>query len=831
MKNPIFTLLLLFFLGGQVKAQNYCNPDSQWTTFETPLPTNVHSIRLTEVYDDELYILTYLTGGTGQDYGLFKLDTVANMWQTLSTFTSGCPINDMIHYGGDIYFGGSPCMFDLDPSIDPNIKSIGRFDGTQWYAAPQISAINQLGSVYDLETYNGELYAIGFFEDLNGDFSGVARFDGVNWNSMGAGLGDMVNGSNLPQGHCLAVYDGLLYVGGEFETTAGPANKRIASWDGTNWGTVPSPNGRVYSMVGTDTCLMVHAIDADTFGTQQIYDLAYLQNGQWHSTGMQQDDDCAYSAFTEIDNEIFFCVEWTATLNGNPNVNVAKYNAGAWVPLPQFSSAKLYPANYKGRLVLPGSATITSCGSTIDRLGVLCDTAHCGAVSGRIYIDQNLNCQDNADPALPQQLLTLAPNNTIISTDSSGYFSQLLPAGNYSLSYQAPTWYSIYCPSNQINATVVQGTNSSGLDFALEATPNIQDVRVTMTQVPARVGFPTALYVTAVNIGTVPTTGTIVDIIHSDTLVYDSANVTLTSPGGNLLNWNLGSLGVYETKTCQVYLTVPPNINLLGEYLNSSAQSTPADANPLNDKDSVSTIVSAAYDPNIKVVEPAGDTTNSAPGLIPLTTDEFTYTIYFQNTGTDTAFTVILIDELDPNLDASTLQVLSSSHPVEMNFKPNNTLEFVFDNILLPDSTTNLLESQGFVKFRIEPNAGMQDGDQIANFAEIYFDFNPPITTNTVLNTYNLAISVAENKAQHYTIQAYPNPFAESTTIMVESKALTNENVTLKLFDTKGQLIRSFSGVVGEKHILSRKDLDAGIYILSVTLEDEFLGTNRIVVR
>lgn len=831
MKRPIFTLLFLLFIGVQARAQSYCSPDSQWTTFEAILPSHVHSIDQTEVYNDELYILAHLTTGNGQDYELFKLDTVGNAWQSMSTFMSSCPIADMMHFGGDIYLSGGLCIFDLDPNADPSIRSIARFDGTQWHAVPQITDISLLGAIYDLETYNGELYATGFFEDSTGDFSGIARFDGTNWNSMGAGLGDNPTGSGLPNGHCLAVYDGLLYVGGEFETTAGPANKRIASWNGTAWGAVPSPNARVKSMVGTDTCLMVHAVDADTFGTEEIFELAYLQNGQWYSTGMQQSDDCSYLSLIEFNNEIFVCLEWASILNGNPNVTVAKYGTGTWVPLPEFNSINLSPANYQGRLLVPGAPPITSCGTTIDRLGVLCDTAHCGAISGRVYVDDNLNCQDNADPALPQQILTLAPFNTTISTDSSGYYSQLLPMGNYTINYQAPTWYSVHCPGNQISTTVLQGANSSGVDFALEATPNIQDIRVTLTQGLARVGFPTTLYITAMNIGTVPTTATNIDITYSDTLVYDSTNVTLNTLGGNLLNWNIGSLGVYEAKTCQVYLTVPPNIALLGEVLISSAQSITPDADATNDEDVVSTVVFAAYDPNKKTVEPVGDTANSAPGLIPLTTDEFTYTIYFQNTGNDTAFTVTLLDELNANLDASTLQLLSSSHIVEMNLMANNTVEFVFNNILLPDSTTNLLGSQGFVKFRIEPNAGMQDGDQITNYAEIYFDFNPAITTNTVVNTYNLAISIAQNEKQVYTIQAHPNPFSESTTISVQGTALANNRVTMQLFDIRGQLVRSFSGIAGEKHTLSRKELASGIYILSVSQGGEFLGTNKLVVR
>ena len=65
----------------------------------------------------------------------------------------------------------------------------------------------------------------------------------------------------------------------------------------------------------------------------------------------------------------------------------------------------------------------------------------------------------------------------------------------------------------------------------------------------------------------------------------------------------------------------------------------------------------------------------------------------------------------------------------------SRVLEFTFNNILLPDSTTNERESHGFVFFDLDAPKNLPPGTRIENTAAIYFDYNKPIITNTVLNT------------------------------------------------------------------------------------------------
>ncbi|QHT66760.1 T9SS type A sorting domain-containing protein [Rhodocytophaga rosea] len=140
-----------------------------------------------------------------------------------------------------------------------------------------------------------------------------------------------------------------------------------------------------------------------------------------------------------------------------------------------------------------------------------------------------------------------------------------------------------------------------------------------------------------------------------------------------------------------------------------------------------------SYDPNDKLVSPVGVTENHYTP----TNRALDYTIRFQNTGTDYAYKVVVVDTLSEYLDISTLKMGAASHGYQLNVsgKGRPVLTFTFDNILLPDSTTDQEGSNGYVKFSIKPLAGIAEKTIIENLADIFFDYNEPVRTNTVFNT------------------------------------------------------------------------------------------------
>ncbi len=133
-----------------------------------------------------------------------------------------------------------------------------------------------------------------------------------------------------------------------------------------------------------------------------------------------------------------------------------------------------------------------------------------------------------------------------------------------------------------------------------------------------------------------------------------------------------------------------------------------------------------SYDPNDKQATPKG---YSYRHFIEVG-DDLDYRIRFQNTGTDTAFTVEIRDTISEHLDMASLLPGTSSHAYELDIVNGTTLKFTFKDILLVDSTTNEPASHGFVTFKISQQPNLPLGTMIYNRAGIYFDFNEPIITN-----------------------------------------------------------------------------------------------------
>ncbi len=197
-----------------------------------------------------------------------------------------------------------------------------------------------------------------------------------------------------------------------------------------------------------------------------------------------------------------------------------------------------------------------------------------------------------------------------------------------------------------------------------------------------------------------------------------------------------------------------------------------------------------SYDPNDKRGYPLGfGETNAIPEGTRLD-----YTIRFQNTGTDTAFTVVIRDTMPVTLDLATLEIEGASHPFTVSLDTHRVLSFVFENILLPDSSVNLAGSQGAVQFSINHNKELNPGDQILNEAAIYFDFNDPIITNRSRHTIDkegLPTSTRAQLARQLAVAVFPNPSTGRINIRLPDQAASPQDA-LVVMDLYGrQLART----------------------------------------
>ncbi len=195
------------------------------------------------------------------------------------------------------------------------------------------------------------------------------------------------------------------------------------------------------------------------------------------------------------------------------------------------------------------------------------------------------------------------------------------------------------------------------------------------------------------------------------------------------------------------------------------------------------------------------------------------YLIRFQNTGTDTAFNIVIKDPISRNLDIESIEPGIASHRYTWETK-GDELYFHFNNIMLPDSNISEKNSHGFIKFSIKPKPNITIADIISNTAGIYFDFNDPVLTNDVI----LNQKITKNKDfsnNSVSFNLYPNPVRDVLHISILDEKLLH----VAVYSMEGRLMLSQKSDTNNIFV---EQLPAGIYLLQIQTE-KGIGTGRFL--
>lgn len=221
--------------------------------------------------------------------------------------------------------------------------------------------------------------------------------------------------------------------------------------------------------------------------------------------------------------------------------------------------------------------------------------------------------------------------------------------------------------------------------------------------------------------------------------------------------------------------------------------------------------VVGAFDPNQKTAAPTG----VGPEQLVEANTPFEYTIDFQNTGTDTAFRVLLLDVLPQGLDINTFRPIAASHEHSWEIRGMDTLEVLYFPIALPDSNVNEPASHGFFTFAIQQLPDLPDGTVFENKASIIFDFNPPIVTNIVRHTIGrLLVRVDEPQRRTPLWRVLGNPTGDAATF-ISTEPIEGDK-RFDLFDASGRLVRT-ARFSGQSYEFRREGLPAGWYLFRVS--------------
>lgn len=423
------------------------------------------------------------------------------------------------------------------------------------------------------------------------------------------------------------------------------------------------------------------------------------------------------------------------------------------------------------------------------------------SIGGVAYYDLNSNSiQDDDEPVFANAIVSNSLTDQELFTSTFGnYWSCILPGNGVLSLVNTPSYYS----TSNLSYSLSSGESSTDLNFRLIPQPGIRDLKIDFfcTTVD-RPGFESEYIVYYKNIGTecisdveinVELDGLLEIITASDPEVtflgsYASSFFEELCPEDN----GMFSLTVYLNDTVS-----------LGTTLESNAKIFPMinDENSLDNSSGFKSTVVGSYDPNDKDVSMVTIDPNFMESNQPLK-----YLIRFQNTGTFHAERVVIIDTLDVQLDYNSFLFVSASHDVNIS-RDGNIYTFEFNQIFLPDSTSNEPESHGYIRYEVTPLPGMADEESIENTAYIFFDFNEPIITNTVFTVMDFATSLAPLT---FDAKVYPNPAASEINIVWHTDAKIKN---VKVIDLTGRELASYSTVGRQQIIIPVDKLNSGIYL------------------
>ncbi|MBC7448586.1 MAG: T9SS type A sorting domain-containing protein [Hymenobacteraceae bacterium] len=431
---------------------------------------------------------------------------------------------------------------------------------------------------------------------------------------------------------------------------------------------------------------------------------------------------------------------------------------------------------------------------------------HYNQIQGTAFTDNNFNGQQDATEAgFAGLIVECQPEGSFFATEATGAYSAITQLGTHTVGLAAPPPYYTLPTSPAPAAFASFGNIAAGRDFPLQPIPNQQDVQAFVTPINrARPGFALRYRVTYRNIGTTTLSGTVA--VQFDPRVTYLGNFGGGTVSGGVLTVAYAALAPQQSRSFDIQFQVPTTVPA-GTVLVTAATIEPVatDRTPADNTETNRLTVTASFDPNDITVNWSRLTPNQVTSR-----EWLEYTIRFENTGTDTAFSVLLRDSLPgAQLDLGTLQFVAASHNCVYRLAPSGLLVVQFTSIRLPYRNINALGSMGFVRFRVRPRGTLSLGDVVPNRAAIHFDYNAPITTNTALTVVQSPQGSSEDNVAALKVRVWPNPASHLLNMEADT-----DLPALTLLDALGRSVRTLAPPAGRTTQLDVRGLPAGFYLL-----------------
>jgi len=673
------------------------------------------------------------------------------------------------------------------------------YDGSQWSQLLQ----NFTGEISVMEALNGELFVAGDFFYPSPILSNAFTYDSVNFNNLPAFppfYGRAYDADYINSEYYVTVEDSLGDIMGPisvFKLTGGVWQSPVSQFTGSNTaGTtnlrpsvVFSYNNRVYSTLKE----RFYLLDNDT-----AYFLGTVGNNvrDWEEYGGE---------IYLFGDSTFGGVAKTYRFDGN---NLSLLSS------PNITDASLY----NGSLCGFSPSAIVFYGVTYNQ--AFQTQGNFSIINGDVFFDINSDCFKNTgEPSISNAIVSLTNQDGTTSSGSSGTYSFSLDTGTYSVdtvlvpisvaknvtvSCSLPNQITLLTPGQVITQNIAMENG-----IPTDAQTKISAYRGGR----ARFGFDEAYKLEVSNTGNATINNLQLTLEMPATVSQVVSSPPPASTSGNIYNYNVLNLQPLETRSYLIHVNIDTAKNSLGDTLKWYAYLAPVngDADITDNKDTLCQRVVGAYDPNDKQA--------SASTILP-GTPKVDYHIRFQNTGSDTAYKVTVVDTLDLTLPMTQIVINSASHPFNLSVI-NNVLIWEFDNIMLPDSGADYFGSQGYVRFSAGLNPNLGVGDTIENDAQIYFDFQTPVYTNKAKIAIVKDVGLKEDPKAGL-LEVFPNP--SSTVVFLNWKG--SEEQKVQLISSTGQLIDELYLRPGVRQSYAVNKLSSGLYFLKMEQK-----THKILVR
>jgi uncharacterized repeat protein (TIGR01451 family) len=434
-------------------------------------------------------------------------------------------------------------------------------------------------------------------------------------------------------------------------------------------------------------------------------------------------------------------------------------------------------------------------------------------ISGKVFWDINQDTLLNVnEPPIPNAKISLSPSAKATYTNDDGSYVFFTGTGTYELSAEVSDCW-VPLDTNRVSLTV--GGESKQYSFAyIRSDEDTTNIQTHLQYGFTRCNSVSSAWISVRNAGC-SNPNIRLKLAKNQALKFLGYDVPPSFESNDTVYWTISNLlpGAEQ----RIKLTIQlPGVEFFDKELSITCVTRVEKGSIQKNTTQVDTFpffLNCSYDPNDKQVSPLS-TLRDNP--IYFKNNQLNYTIRFQNTGNDTAFKVVIVDTLHQAFDWNTFSPLRSSHPYRVELdQAKGIVQFIFDPIALPDSSTNEAGSMGFVAYSISfyPNAKL--GTRLTNRAGIFFDQNPVILTNTVLSTISdlrTSTSTTPQTRGIIDFSVVPNPNSGTFHLHFKSWPLAESELGIQIKDQLGRAVFQTQLRGQDTPIISLPELPAGLY-------------------